>query len=197
MRILFATGNEKKLDEAREYLEPLGHNIEPLMFDEKTPELIEPQSSELVEVALSKSEQAISMLSESDSSECAILVEDSGLFIDSLNGFPGVYSSYVYNTIGMSGILKLMNEESLRGCEYRSVAVLVIKGRQIVKTGICRGEIGKEISGNGGFGYDPIFIPDDSDGRTFGQMSQSEKSSFSHRGKSLKELSEAISPPSM
>ena len=119
MRIIFATGNSKKLEEAREYLEPLGHNVELLTIDGQPPDFIEPQSSELMEVAISKSEQAISMLSESELSNCAILVEDSGLFIDSLNGFPGVYSSYVYKTIGLNGILKLMSEERSRHGEYR------------------------------------------------------------------------------
>jgi len=197
MRIFFATGNSKKLGEAREYLEPLGHDVELLLIEGKPLNFIEPQTSELMEVALSKSDQAISMISESELSDCAILVEDSGLFIDSLNGFPGVYSSYVFKTIGLNGILKIMSEEEDRHCEYRAVSVLVINGKRIVRTGVCRGKIGKEISGQGGFGYDPIFIPNGSNEVSFGQMNESEKSSFSHRGKSLKALSEAITPPSM
>ena len=197
MRIIFATGNSKKLEEARGYLVPLGHEVEPLLIDGKSPNFIEPQTSELMEVALSKSDQAISMISQSELTDCAILVEDSGLFIDSLNGFPGVYSSYVYKTIGLNGILKLMSEEKLRHCEYRAVSVLEMNGERIVRTGVCRGELGKEISGQSGFGYDPIFIPNGSNGTSFGQMNESEKSSFSHRGKSLKALSEAIPPPSM
>ena len=197
MRIIFATGNSKKLEEARGYLVPLGHEVEPLLIDGKSPNFIEPQTSELMEVALSKSDQAISMISQSELTDCAILVEDSGLFIDSLNGFPGVYSSYVYKTIGLNGILKLMSEEKLRHCEYRAVSVLEMNGERIVRTGVCRGELGKEISGQSGFGYDPIFIPNGPNGTSFGQMNESEKSSFSHRGKSLKALSEAITPPSM
>lgn len=197
MRIIFATGNSKKLEEARKYLEPLGHVVEPLLIEGKTPNFIEPQTSELMEVALSKSDQAISMISESELSDSAILVEDSGLFIDSLDGFPGVYSSYVYKTIGLNGILKLMSEEGIRHCEYRAVSVLEINGKRIVRTGVCRGELSREISGQSGFGYDPIFIPYGSKGVSFGQMNESEKSKFSHRGKSLKALSEAITPPSM
>ena len=77
------------------------------------------------------------------------------------------------------------------------MSVLVINGKRIVRTGVCRGKLANEISGQGGFGYDPIFIPNGSNEVSFGQMSESEKSSFSHRGKSLKALSEAISPPSM
>ena len=197
MRIIFATGNSKKLDEAREYLEPLGHNVELLIIDGQPPDFIEPQSSELMEVAISKSKQAINMLSESEVMNCAILVEDSGLFIDSLNGFPGVYSSYVFETIGLDGILKLMSEERKRHCEYRAVTVLMMNGTRIVTTGVCRGKIGENICGDGGFGYDPIFFPDDSNGLSVGQMSKSQKSTLSHRGKSLKALSEAITHPSM
>tara|TARA_B100000214_G_scaffold371789_1_gene348828 strand:+ start:641 stop:1234 length:594 start_codon:yes stop_codon:yes gene_type:complete len=197
MRIIFATGNPKKLEEARKYLEPMGHDVKPLMIEGKPPNFIEPQTSELMEVALSKSDQAVSMVPESELSDCAILVEDSGLFIDCLSGFPGVYSSYIYKTIGLNGILKLMSEEVARHCEYRAVSVIVINGKRIVRTGVCRGELAEEISGKNGFGYDPIFIPNGSNGVSFGQMNESEKSSFSHRGKSLKALSKAITSPSM
>jgi len=74
---------------------------------------------------------------------------------------------------------------------------LLVGERKIIARGICRGNISENISGTGGFGYDPIFIPADSDGRSFAQMSKEEKSLISHRGKSLKALSEAISSPSM
>ena len=197
MRIVFATGNQNKLKEAKEYLEPLGHNVEQLLVAGKAPDFIEPQIEDLQQVTLSKLEQAIAMMPKSELSSCAILVEDSGLFIDSLKGFPGVYSSYAYKTIGPRGILRFMGQTKLRGCEYRAVSILFMQGKKISKTGICRCEISLEITGNGGFGYDPIFIPEVSDGRTFSQMSESEKSSMSHRGKSLKALSEAISSPSM
>ena len=90
-----------------------------------------------------------------------------------------------------------MSEEENRHCEYRAVSVLVINGERIITTGVCRGKLGNQISGQGGFGYDPIFIPNGSNEVSFGQMNESEKSSFSHRGESLKALSKAISPPSM
>ena len=90
-----------------------------------------------------------------------------------------------------------MSGKKMKGCEYRAVSVLVLGERKIIAEGVCRGKIGEKISGTGGFGYDPIFIPDESDGRSFAQMSKEEKTSISHRGKSLKALSEAISSPSM
>ena len=168
-----------------------------MMIGGEAPEFIEPQSDDLEQIAISKADQAMSMVPESQKSDCAILVEDSGLFIDSLEGFPGTYSSFVFRKIGVDGILRLMNGNKMKGCEYRAVSVLVIGERKIIAKGVCRGKISEKISGTGGFGYDPIFVPDDSDGRSFAQMSREEKSSISHRGKSLKALSEAISSPSM
>ncbi|MAU29599.1 MAG: non-canonical purine NTP pyrophosphatase, RdgB/HAM1 family [Euryarchaeota archaeon] len=197
MRVIFVTGNSNKLEEAKRYLKPLGMEVEQMMIDGSIPELIEPQFDDLEKIAIFKADQAIAMIPESEKSDCAILVEDSGLFIDSLNGFPGSYSSFVFRKIGVDGILRLMSGKSMKGCEYRAVSVLVIGGRTIIAKGICRGNISEEISGTGGFGYDPIFIPEDSDGRTFAQMTKEEKSSISHRGKSLKTLCEAISSPSM
>ena len=125
-----------------------------------------------------------------------ILAEDSGLFIDSLEGFPGPYSSYVEDTIGLPGILQLMSSETGRRAEFRAIAAAYIDGSIVIGTGICKGEISGEISGEMGFGYDPIFIPDDGDGRTCGEMSSTEKSSISHRGRALKAVSELLNPPS-
>tara|TARA_B100000676_G_C18034157_1_gene820697 strand:+ start:655 stop:1248 length:594 start_codon:yes stop_codon:yes gene_type:complete len=197
MRVIFVTGNSNKLEEARSYLEPLGLKIEQLIIDGKVPELVEPQFDDLEKIAISKANQALTMIPNYQKSDCAILVEDSGLFIDSLDGFPGTYSSFVFEKIGVDGILRLMSGNNVRGCEYRAVSVLLVGERKIIARGICRGNISENISGTGGFGYDPIFIPADSDGRSFAQMSKEEKSLISHRGKSLKALSEAISSPSM
>ena len=126
MRVIFVTANTNKLEEARRYLEPLGFEIEQMMIGGKAPELIEPQFDDLEKIAISKADQAMSMVPESQKSDCAILVEDSGLFIDSLDGFPGTYSSFVFRKIGVDGILRLMNGNKMKGCEYRAVSVLVL-----------------------------------------------------------------------
>ena len=131
MTIWFMTSNEGKVAEAKEHFSQYGIDVEQFEF-----EAIEPQSDDLEIVALSKIEQAISSLpNEND----MILVEDAGLFVNALEGFPGVYSSYALNTIGCSGILKLLDhlksedlvmDARLRSAEFRAVAVLYHNGLQ-------------------------------------------------------------------
>jgi len=118
------------------------------------------------------------------------ILEDAGLFIDVLNGFPGVYSSYVYHTIGCEGILRLLKDfnESKRKAIFRSVfAYKEPKSKPLFFIGECNGKISTKSMGANGFGYDPIFVPGDSN-KTFAQMKTDEKNSFSHRGKSLDKL---------
>ena len=130
------------------------------------------------------------------------MVEDAGLFVDHLNGFPGVYSAYVLKTIGCDGMLRLMGEEPARGAEFQAVAALLIDGSVHVARGICRGVLAMNASGNEGFGFDPIFVPDDvhingsvhsTDGLTFADVDLSVKEQFSHRRKALDGLIEQIS----
>ncbi len=196
MLLLFATGNKHKVSEASAILSHLGYEVEPLLIREKAPELIEPQAEGIEEVAISKIKQARELVMGTELEDSVLLAEDSGLFIDSLGGFPGPYSSYVESTLGLSGVLKLMSAESERGAEFRAVTAVCTGRRVITATGICRGQISGEISGEMGFGYDPIFIPDDGDGRTCGEMHSSEKSSISHRGRALKAVSELLNLPS-
>ena len=125
-----------------------------------------------------------------------MMVEDSGLFIDSLDGFPGAYSSFVEGTVGLDGILRLLEEADDRGAEYRAVAIVDLDDRTWQSNGVCRGRISREMLGTGGFGYDPIFIPNEGDGRTCAQMNAEEKSAISHRGQALKGLSEVLSSAS-
>ena len=196
MHILFATGNKHKVSEASEILTHLGYVVEQLLIRGKSPELIEPQAEGIEEVAISKVKQARELVMGTELEGSIILAEDSGLFIDSLEGFPGPYSSYVEKTIGLPGILQLMSLENGRRAEFRAIAAVYIDGSIVIGTGICTGKISGEISGELGFGYDPIFIPDDGDGRTCGEMSSTEKSSISHRGRALKAVSELLNPPS-
>ena len=196
MRILFATGNPHKVAEAVQMLSPLGHGVEPLLVDGEAPDFVEPQAEGLEAVAFAKIEQARMMIEGTELEDSAIMVEDSGLFIDSLDGFPGAYSSFVEGTVGLDGILRLLEEADDRGAEYRAVAIVDLDGRTWQSNGVCRGRISGEMLGTGGFGYDPIFIPNEGDGRTCAQMSAEEKSAISHRGQALKGLSEVLSPAS-
>ncbi len=196
MRVLFVTGNQNKVDEAYGILSPLGFYVEQLFIDGKAPDLVEPQAEEIEEIAKYKLEQAVSLTMGTEFENEAVLVEDSGLFIDSLSGFPGPYSSFVKETIGLSGILSLMSGETDRGAEFKAVAAVYFKDKIMTCTGICRGFVSENISGDSGFGYDPIFIPEEANGRTCAQLSPEEKSSISHRGFALKGVSELLIPPS-
>lgn len=114
------------------------------------------------------------------------IVDDSGLFVDSLKGFPGVWSAYAQKTIGNQGILRLMEGVEDRGAEFRCCIGCDIDGRRIVVTGICRGTITDGERGKDGFGFDPVFSHDGE--RTFAEIPLNEKNSVSHRGNAVKLL---------
>ncbi|HMK48207.1 MAG TPA: XTP/dITP diphosphatase [Methanocella sp.] len=115
-----------------------------------------------------------------------LIVEDSGLFIDALKGFPGPYSAYVQRTLGNKGVLKLMEGVENRRAEFRSVVAYCAPGEEpTVFTGIWWGELLTEETGTGGFGYDPIFAY-----RRFpvGEMTIEQKNEVSHRRRALLEF---------
>lgn len=114
-----------------------------------------------------------------------LIIDDSGLFIDELDGFPGVYSSYVMKTLGCGGILSLMEKKEDRRARFECVIGFIDdKGEKMTFKGISDGVITHERRGSGGFGYDPIFLPSDHR-RTYAEMSTEEKNEISHRGKAL------------
>lgn len=126
-----------------------------------------------------------------------VLADDSGLEVAALNGRPGVHTARYAgpNASDTDNLEKLLTE--LAGADDRRaafVAELVLRlpdGSEWNGTGICKGEIATEARGAGGFGYDPVFIPRDGDGRTFGEMSASEKHAYSHRSAAFAILGEA------
>src|SRR5712692_10336191 len=89
-----------------------------------------------------------------------LLVEDSGLFINALGGFPGPFSSYVYKTIGLKGILSLMQGKRRSAYFQSSIAVGSADLRPRIFTGTVKGSVSRKIAGTAGFGYDPIFVPE-------------------------------------
>ena len=118
-----------------------------------------------------------------------IAVEDSGLHILALNGFPGPYSSYIYNTISLVGILKLIRKLPDKKAFFESVVVYASpQGLLSTFKGLTWGHISNEPKGTNGFGFDPIFVPDGSNARTFAELSLEEKNFYSHRGKALKKF---------
>ena len=118
-----------------------------------------------------------------------LLVEDSGLFIDALAGFPGPFSSYVYKTIGLKGVLDLLHGRNRTAYFQCSIAVASSGFRPRVFTGIVRGSVAKKITGTGGFGYDPIFVPEGFE-KTFGQTSVEFKNNNSHRARAFLKFAE-------
>lgn len=122
-----------------------------------------------------------------DQIEGDYLIDDSGLFIEALGGFPGVYSSYVHKRLGNKGILTLLAGERYRAARFET-AFLVRRGLDHeVLHGEVLGAIGDKELGSGGFGFDPIFVPEGS-AKTFAEMTLAEKNRVSHRARAVDAL---------
>ncbi len=115
------------------------------------------------------------------------LIDDSGLFIEALGGFPGVYSAYAQKRLGNRGILKLMAGETYRAATFQTVFLLRQGDEHGVFHGDCPGTITEAERGKNGFGYDPIFMPK-GETRTFGEMTLKEKNAISHRARAVEAL---------
>jgi XTP/dITP diphosphohydrolase len=178
-KILFATKNYHKVLEVNSVLRNCGFEAEAYTSIPK----LELQLEDLETVALIAAANAYSSVRR------PIIVEDAGLFIEALNGFPGPYSSYVYRTIGIQGILKLMEGISNRRARFVSVIALAYRDGIMLFKGEVEGEITYEPRGKRGFGFDPIFVPEGST-KTFAEMTPEEKSLISHRGRAARKLCE-------
>ena len=177
IELFFITSNKGKVLEATEKLLPLGFCV--VQKDLGYPEV---QADSLEEVAM----WGVSHVRETF--DKPFILEDAGLFIDALQGFPGVYSKYVFFTIGLPGVLQLLKGIKNRKAVFRSVYAYSEPGKKpILAFGECSGVIASEIQGIQGFGYDPLFIPDGAK-KTFGKMTVEEKNHFSHRSKALEQL---------
>jgi XTP/dITP diphosphohydrolase len=178
-KILFATSNKGKLLEAETFLSPLDYEVKQLKV--AYPEI---QARTLQEVA----SFGIHWISRERKMGDAVMLEDAGLFIHVLNDFPGVYSKWVHETIGLDGILKLMFKEAERSAHFESCLVFMEKGKEpIVFNGRVNGHITEEPKGSKGFGYDPIFIAK-KEKKTFAEMTTEEKNRHSHRGRAFQKL---------
>lgn len=113
-----------------------------------------------------------------------IIVEDTGLFIPSLKGFPGCFASYSFNTIGIEGLLKLLDGKERYAFFTTSVCYIDSSKKRVFK-GVLEGRIAVKSAGSGGFGFDPIFVPRYYN-RTLAELSLEEKSSISHRARALR-----------
>ena len=180
--IYFITGNNHKFKEITKLFlnEELDYDLK-----QKTAATIEIQASNIKEVALFKLNSVKTNFNNS------YFVEDAGFFIDvPLKGFPGVYSKFVLNTIGNKGILKLINDYWNTAAHFEAVIALYFQPLDKIFTfeGSVEGKVSKEIRGTSGFGFDPIFIPNELPNNTFGELSTEEKNSISHRAKAWQKL---------
>ncbi|MEM2089037.1 MAG: XTP/dITP diphosphatase [Thermoproteota archaeon] len=175
MKLLFITGNHGKFVEAERLLGEFGIRLEQADLD-----ITEPQADTLEEVVEKCAEEALKK------TDGFFIIEDSGLFVNSLNGFPGVYSSYVYRKIGCEGILKLLTGSSDRSAYFMTTLAYGAPREKLkLFTGRVDGTIATEPRGKSGFGYDPLFIPFGSN-LTFAEMDVDEKNRFSHRARALR-----------
>jgi len=177
-RVDLVSSNPGKLREIREILGARGYRVR--WVRATLPEL---QAESLAEVVRGK----LAALPPSDHPQ---LVEDSGLFVGSLGGFPGVYSAYAYRTLGLAAILELVGAHP-RAAEFRTAAGVRVGGWSRVVEGRCPGTVADGPRGRHGFGYDPIFIPRGSD-RTFGELPRREKNRLSHRALAMQRIADLL-----
>lgn len=181
--IFFATNNVNKFDETRRVL--AGYGIAVGMLRVKSLEI---QSDSLAEIAQT------SVVDAFQACGLPVIVEDAGLFIDSLNGFPGPYTAYVYKTIGNDGVLRVMSNFKARKATFKSVVAYFSKETNvpICFEGEVRGEITtikRKQANRSSFGFDPIFKPLSSR-KTFAEMNTDEKNQCSHRANALHRFAE-------
>ncbi|KPV64402.1 MAG: Non-canonical purine NTP pyrophosphatase [Candidatus Bathyarchaeota archaeon BA2] len=176
--VFFVTCNIHKFNEARRVLAE--YKVAVAMLKIKAVEI---QDDKLESIAKAGATDAVK--------KCGlpVFVEDAGLFIEALNGFPGPYSSYVYRTIGTKGILKLMENVDKRDAYFQS-AVAFSGPKETPKCfqGKAKGKISMEECGSSGFGFDPIFEPSGGHKRTFAEMTPIEKNEYSHRAEALRKF---------
>jgi XTP/dITP diphosphohydrolase len=177
--VFFATGNIHKFNEVRSILSQFGFAVGMLRL--KGDEI---QSESIKEIA------EISVKNAYARCRLPIFVEDAGLFIKALDGFPGPYAAYVYHTIHNSGILKLMENTTDRRARFQSVIAYCDQQSPCQPEcfiGEVKGEITTDVrekQGKSGFGFDPIFQPEGS-AKTFAEMTIAEKNGYSHRAMAI------------
>jgi XTP/dITP diphosphohydrolase len=177
---IFVTTNIHKFQEARRVLSE--YKIATALL---RVEAVEIQDDNAVNIAKASALDAVK------NSGLPVFIEDAGIFIEALNGFPGPYSSYVYRTVGTKGILKLMRNRENRDAYFQ--AVIAFSSPEEPPTcfiGRVKGKIALEERGTSGFGYDPIFEPAGGGGRTFAEMTTEEKNKLSHRSEALRKFAD-------
>lgn len=184
MKLIFATNNQHKIDEIRHVI---GSSFELLTLKEAGIDIDIPEPHDTLEENASAKSKTIYQLT-----QVSCFSEDTGLEVTALNGQPGVKSArYAGDDKSFDkNIDRLLNElenKPERKARFRTVISLVLDGKEYLFEGICEGRIIPERRGAGGFGYDPVFVPDGSQ-QTFAEMSMEQKNQFSHRKKATEKL---------
>ncbi len=187
--VVAATANTHKLDEMRAIF---GDAVELLPRPDALAEVVEDADTFVGNARL----KAIAV---AEHTGHVALADDSGLEVDALDGEPGVQSAYygggdhddAANRARL--VRELAGVAAPRTARFRTVIVLRWPdGREVVANGTCEGQIIDVERGEQGFGYDPLFVPDDGDGRTFGEHSPQEKNAMSHRSRACRNLLEQL-----
>jgi len=195
LTVVAATANRHKLDEMRAIF---GDRIELVPRPDDLAEVVEDADTFAGNARL----KAIAVAAHTGH---AALADDSGLEVDALGGAPGVQSAYygggdhddAANRARLLRELASTPTTDDRTARFRTVMVLRWPGGdEVVAEGACEGRIAHEERGAGGFGYDSLFVPDDGDGRTFGEHSASEKNALSHRSRACRALLDALAATS-
>ena len=187
--IVFATNNAHKLEEVRKMV---GSRVEIKSMSEIGCSDDIPETAPTLE---GNAELKARYIGEKFGCDC--FADDTGLEVDALGGAPGVYSARYagpgHNSAGnMAKLLREMKGKSNRKARFRTVIALNRGGDVRFVEGIVEGRIAETPSGVEGFGYDPIFIPDEGDGLTFAEMTPDRKNAISHRGRAMAKLLEII-----
>ncbi len=185
MEVIFATNNRNKVKEVQSLLPD---NIRLITLADAGVNIDLPEPYETLEENARSKIQAIL----NHTGRSIGFSEDSGLFIEALNGRPGVHSAHYAGAqrIDADNIQRVLNEmkdQANRSAFFQTTICLIRNGQEYFFTGTCPGSIEQSPSGQGGFGYDPIFRPTGAP-RTFGEMNLEEKNRYSHRKKAVRQL---------
>lgn len=189
LRLVLATANPHKAVEIRAILEAAGVAVDLVPRPDDVPDVVE-DAPDLEGNARLKAEALAA------ATGLPALADDTGLEVDALGGRPGVRSARYAGEDGddAANVAKLLDEladvpSSARTARFRTVAMVRWPdGREVAATGVVEGVIAGAPAGGGGFGYDPVFVPTEGDGRSFAEMGAAAKDAISHRGRAVRAL---------
>ena len=193
MKLVFASNNAHKLGEVRAMM-PAGIDVLSLHeigFEHE----IDETGTTLAENSQIKAETVVNWLKANNKWESVngVFADDTGLEIDALGGQPGVYTARWAGTAesNRAKALRELAGKDNRNCQFKTVITLITSDKTAQVEGIVRGRIATEEYGHGGFGYDPVFVPEGYD-KTFGELPAEIKNSISHRARAITKLVELL-----